>query len=243
MKKPVIHHVCALELKNVSILGGSKSSIHNVLIKVEKGEIMGVIGKSQQGQLPLLMACLGSKRINAGRIYLYGNEITRQPLSTRLEEGLTFLLPAKLSAGVFEAGGIGWKKYLPGYWKRERKKWSFLPWQESLQAVRSFKEVRQKYKMYRNDEVVPTCLVAFAPFRYLNPFSALRLQQAFLQLAAKGCGILIIAEETDNLHPLCHRIALLEDGELVGMVEGTKANMDNLETMLGKKMERGEAHD
>jgi ABC-type uncharacterized transport system ATPase subunit len=232
-----------LELKNVSILAGKNTSVHNISLKVDKGEIIGIVSKNKHEQITLLMSCLGNKKINAGRICLNSCDITKKTFTERMGQGLVYLLPIKVRVGMLEWRYGEWRKYLPGHWKKERKRWTFLPWAKSPQAERSIKEIRQQFRLYRDNMTLPQCVILYEPFCNLTPFAGMRLQQELLKLSESGCSILLIASETDNLYPLCRRIALLEKGELVSMVEGNQANMDSLKIMLAKKTEREETND
>ena len=59
-------------------------------------------------------------------------------------------------------------------------------------------------------------MVAAYPSRGLDIATVRAGQELLLDRRAKGCGVLLISEDLDELFELCDRIVVLHDGEVAG---------------------------
>jgi len=74
-----------------------KKVVHNVSIKVRRGEIVGLLGPNGAGKTTTFGLILGHIPQDAGKIYLDGKDITDFPMYLRARKGLC-LLPQEPSS-------------------------------------------------------------------------------------------------------------------------------------------------
>jgi len=102
--------VTALEVLDVSKRYGSLVVLSGVSLAVAAGEAVGVVGPNGAGKTTLLDLLTGTGRCDAGRVRLYGRDVTRlaPPSRARLGLGRTFQVPRPLGdLTVFENALVG----------------------------------------------------------------------------------------------------------------------------------------
>ncbi|GGC04531.1 high-affinity branched-chain amino acid transport ATP-binding protein [Marinobacterium zhoushanense] len=77
-----------LELKNVNTHYGQIQALHDVSIKVNKGEIVTLIGANGAGKTTLMMTVCGDPHASSGEILFEGESIQRMSTSQIMRKGL-----------------------------------------------------------------------------------------------------------------------------------------------------------
>jgi len=54
-----------------------------------------------------------------------------------------------------------------------------------------------------------------------------------LELAARGCAVLIISQDLDEIFEICDRIAVLYQGNLSALMDTETASMDQVGLLMG----------
>jgi branched-chain amino acid transport system ATP-binding protein len=78
-----------LELEAVSVQFGGLKAVDNVSIRVRRGERRAVIGPNGAGKTTLFNAVTGVVRPTGGRVLFDGRDITRAPVHTRAQLGIS----------------------------------------------------------------------------------------------------------------------------------------------------------
>jgi branched-chain amino acid transport system ATP-binding protein len=78
----------ALELKNVSRQFGALKAIDDVTFSVMAGERYGVLGSNGAGKTTLFNAITGDFPPTSGKVFLFGEDVTAQPVFERVRKGL-----------------------------------------------------------------------------------------------------------------------------------------------------------
>ena len=78
-----------LEIKQLSVRYGAITALHDVSLRVEKGEIVTLIGANGAGKTTTLRAVSGLQRAAAGQIFFDGRNITRLPAHEIVRLGLS----------------------------------------------------------------------------------------------------------------------------------------------------------
>lgn len=77
-----------LQFDKVHTHYGAIEALHGVSLKVEKGEIVTLIGANGAGKTTLLMTLCGRPRASSGRVIFEGQDITRLPTHEIMRRGL-----------------------------------------------------------------------------------------------------------------------------------------------------------
>ncbi len=79
---------------------------------------------------------------------------------------------------------------------------------------------------------MPQILVAMQPTRGLDVGAIEGVQELLINRRDEGCAILLVSEELDELMRLSDRIAVMYEGEIVGVMKGEEADIQTLGLMM-----------
>lgn len=77
-----------LEIKDLNVFYGNIHAIKNLSIKVEKGEVVSLIGANGAGKTTTLQTISGIIRAKSGEIYYHEKDITKMKAHLILQEGI-----------------------------------------------------------------------------------------------------------------------------------------------------------
>jgi ABC-type multidrug transport system ATPase subunit/prenyltransferase beta subunit len=90
-----LRHFNAIEVRNLTVFAGGKKIIQDVSVKLEHGEIMGVLGESGSGKSTFIKGLLGMRKFT-GINKIYGMDIAKKSNQKKLR-GLYGYVPQDLS--------------------------------------------------------------------------------------------------------------------------------------------------
>jgi simple sugar transport system ATP-binding protein len=100
----------------------------------------------------------------------------------------------------------------------------------------------QKLLLAREISADPRLIIAVYPMRGLDVGAMETVRKLLLAQRAAGKGILLISEELDELFALSDRIAVLHEGEVMGIVDPQAATIEAVGMMMaGKRMLKQDA--
>lgn len=212
-----------LSVENLSVRFGKLTAVNNVSLTVASDEVVGLVGPNGAGKTTLFNAISGLVAPAAGRLLFQGRHIKRMPLykRARLGIGRTFQVPQPLHeltvyenllvAQRFGAGRVD-KDHLREVMeftgiaaKANEDAASGLSLSE-LKALEVSKALVTRPQLLLLDEVLAG-LETSGKRRFMEMLR--RLHSQF------GIGILIIEHDIETVSNLCHRVAVLDQGELI----------------------------
>jgi len=244
-----------LEVKNVSALNNKGfPALKNVSINLHQGEILGFAGIAGNGQSELaevitgLRSCSGSIKIN-------GKQVANQPPGKSIDIGVSHIPEDRTGVGTAPNMSITENTIMKNYdqepignrWKinftsareyatRLKDKYEILAPSISTQARKLSGGNLQKLILAREISCCPSLMVAVQPTRGLDVGAIEAIQNLLLEQRENGTAILLISEELEELLSLCDRIAVIYEGELMGVVEAADANLTNIGLMMTGSM-------
>jgi ABC-type multidrug transport system fused ATPase/permease subunit len=81
---PVPDHRYAIEVRDLDFAVGEVSIFRGLSLQVERGRMTAVIGRSGRGKSTLLNLILGLYPVPAGKVFLFGRDVTEIPLPERV---------------------------------------------------------------------------------------------------------------------------------------------------------------
>jgi simple sugar transport system ATP-binding protein len=227
-------HVATLEFENVSTAPASgASALHDLSLRVRRGEILGVAGVSGNGQRELAELVLGLRRPARGVVRLFGEpangwsvarvresgvaSIPDDPLSLALIPGLT------VKENLVLGGGRRYRRGLAFDWPRlisdmqlsaARLKFPSPALDQRAFALSGGNQ--QRVVLTRELAHEPRLIVAVYPTRGLDVRSAEAARTALYDARAAGASVLLISEDLDELFGVSDRLIVLRDGRVAG---------------------------
>ncbi|HET7011501.1 MAG TPA: ABC transporter ATP-binding protein [Anaerolineales bacterium] len=226
-------------------------AVDDVSFEVRAGEILGVAGVQGNGQTELVEAVTGLRAVQAGRISLLGQDITRASPRRVTELGsahvpedrqrdglvLTFTVADNLTLSTY---------YLPPFARgpqlqreailasaKERIREFDIRTPSPLTTVGSLSGGNQQKVIVAREFSRPIrLLVASQPTRGLDVGSIEYIHSRILQKREEGCAVLLVSPELDEIMELSDRIAVMYRGHLVGFVDAEEATKEEIGLLM-----------
>jgi simple sugar transport system ATP-binding protein len=227
----------ALALEHVTSVGQGRP-LHDVSLTIAPGEIVGVAGVAGNGQRELADTAVGAFRVKEGRRLLFGEDATRWSVRRIREAGVAFVPETALAEELiwsmtleenvalgsprrfWRLGGLAFDR------SAARQEWAGplaaldlnLPDPKTRAGTLSGGNA-QRFAVARELTRDPKLLVALYPTRGLDVPTATTVQRLFLQARDRGCGILLVSQDLNELREFSDRLVVMHDGRIVGEVD------------------------
>ncbi|MBV8622751.1 MAG: ABC transporter ATP-binding protein [Herbaspirillum sp.] len=220
-----------LQLDKVSVRFGGLTAVNEVSLEVGSGDVVGLVGANGAGKTTLFNAISGLVRPTGGAIRFNGADILHAPLHRRARLGIgrTFQIPQPMHELTVRQNLIVAQRFATGRVdeskiaevlaftglteKADRDAASELALTE-LKALEVAKALATQPKLLLLDEVLAG-LETNGKRRFMQMLKG--LHEAF------GVGIVIIEHDIETISQLCHRVAVLNFGQLIA--EGKPAQV------------------
>jgi simple sugar transport system ATP-binding protein len=250
-KEPQAPGDVVLAVKNVHAENNKGlPALRGVSLEVRHGEILGVAGVSGNGQSELaevitgLRPCTGSIKIN-------GREMSNQPPIKSIKSGVSHVPEDRSKVGSAPNMSITENTIMKSY--REPPigaRWSvnYISAQSNAEMLKDQYDILapsvetmarklsggnlQKVILAREISAEPQLMVAVQPTRGLDVGAIEAIQTLLLQQREAGTAILLVSEEMEELLALSDRIAVIYEGEIMGVVDGDDADVDEIGLMM-----------
>ena len=247
-----------LEVKQLSALSDrGHLALKEISFNVKSGEILGIAGVSGNGQKELEDILSGIRKPLGGGIYFNGKNLTGKSPKSMINLGI-----GRIPEDRMENGIVG---EIPIYENLLIERFDCKPYCNSL--FLNYKEIRkyakelvrefdirtpsiniltnklsggniQKVILARIFSRSPKFLLASQPTRGLDVGATEYIHSKLIEARERGCGILLISEDLDEIINLSDRILILYSGEIMGFVrKGELAKEDIGLMMTGTRKE------
>jgi simple sugar transport system ATP-binding protein len=240
-----------LALDAVSTAGHSGMPLRAVSLAVRAGEIVGIAGVSGNGQRALADVISGMVKPSAGAMTIAGTKVSRftpaevQALGLgripedRMTTGLVTNLPLadsmvlpRIGTGAFSSKGLLRPPAIRAFAEEQIKIFDIRCPGPFVRAGALSGGNLQKALLARELAFDPKVLIAAQPTRGLDIGAARFVHEKFLELRAKGCGIVVIGEDLEELLVLSDRIAVMYDGRIAGVLDAAEATVARLGLLM-----------
>jgi simple sugar transport system ATP-binding protein len=233
---------------------GHEAPLANLTFPViHAGEILGIAGIVGNGLRTLAHALAGFIPLTHGHIELCGRKITLLTPRQRIDLGFRWL-PANPTEEALLPTRPLWENLLLGgqrlphlqcagllrkptvmRWGMELLNQHGVRYEDMLQPLGTLSGGnQQKVAVARVLANHPCLVILEQPTRGLDIRARERLFQAVRSMSSKGATFVVLSHDLDELLDLCHRIAILYRGRLMGMAARDQARREALgRWMLG----------
>ena len=230
--------------------------LDHVSFDVNSGEILGIAGISGAGQKELLEAIYGLQGTEEGTVIFHDPETNqavdlkqKTPMQIRqMGIVLSFVPEDRLGMGLVGSMGItdnmmlrSYRKGNAGFLDRKKPKtvadWIIKELEISTPGTKT--PVRrlsggnvQKVLVGREIAQTPRLLMMAYPVRGLDINSSYTIYQLMNLQKEKGVAVVFVGEDLDVLMELCDRILVLCGGKVSGIVDGRKADKQEIGLLM-----------
>lgn len=260
-KKESVPGKAVLQVETLTVKNNKKvEALKGVSLEVRAGEIVGIAGVEGNGQTELVEAITGLRLHESGSIKLNGQEISGKRIRERIEAGIGHIPEDRQKRGLVLDYTIEENMILEVYNKEPYSKRGLLNpasiREHAEHIIRSFdvrsgtgavSEARslsggnqQKAIIGREMELDPDLLIAVQPTRGLDVGSIEYIHKRLIEHRDRGKAVLLVSLELDEILNVSDRIAVMNNGEIVGIVNAAETNEQELGLMIaGYKREEG----
>jgi len=224
-----------LEAINLKKSYHQKTVVDDVSIKVQRGEVVGLLGANGAGKTTTFSLILGLIPKEGGEILLDGEDISGLPMYRRAQKGLS-LLPQEPSAFrklSVEENLLSIMETLPGDHSRRNDTLAQILQELGLEKLAKAKAYtlsggeRRRLEIARALITNPEFILLDEPFTGIDPLAVLDLQGIILSLKEKGLGVLITDHSVRETLKIADRAYIINRGKI--LKEGTPEELVNSE--------------
>jgi simple sugar transport system ATP-binding protein len=251
--KPEVHVADpALVIEGLEVYGDrGLVAVDDFNLEVRSGEILGIAGVSGNGQRELAEAIAGLRPVTKGSIELAGTPVAnKKPIEVR-DVGLAYVPEGRLKDGSIAAFTVSENMLLVDHRDDRflnRGLFDFAAIREHCQGLVDEYAVKtptletpvrslsggniQKLILARELEGTPTVLLASQPTRGVDIGAAEYIHERLVAQREQGTAILVISEDLDEVFGLSDRIAVMYEGQIMGIVDPATATREEVGLMM-----------
>ncbi|WP_342643753.1 ABC transporter ATP-binding protein [Rhodoligotrophos ferricapiens] len=212
----------SLRVEQLSAGYGSIGVLRDISFTVEKGEVLGVLGRNGMGKTTLIRALAGTIAPSQGSIFLEGEEISKLPDYQRARRGITTVVQGR---GMFPKltvrENLEMGRIAGGRAKRNRRDevLSYFPRlaerMNQLAGTMSGGE-QQMLAIGRGLMTDPTVMLLDEPSDGIMPTLVRQIAETLAKInRAEGMTIIIVEQNVPMVFSMADRCIILEKGRIV----------------------------
>jgi len=251
-KQPFNPGKVRVRLEDVSLedLSGRKL-LEQVNLTIRGGEILGIAGVAGNGQQELAEVLTGLRTASSGSIHIDDRNMTNCRPIQMINAGISHIPADRGTMGIVGdmsvSHNLAMKKYRSDPLSRRgilhpavflqfaKRMISFFsistPDPGTLVKFLSGGNI-QKTILAREIDACRGILVAVYPSRGLDVGAIEAVRQRIIEQREKGCAVLLISEELDELLSVADTIAVMSEGKVMGVVPAEGADIEELGMMM-----------
>ncbi len=226
-------------------------ALKGVSLEVRRGEILGIAGVAGNGQRELVEVVTGLRPATQGRVRVLGRDITNRSARAFHEAGVAHIPEERVRMGIVAGMSVGENLVLNRYRTPPFSRGPLLDQQAvSRFAERMIAEYEiatpgpgaqarhlsggniQRLILAREFSGSPGLIVAAHPTFGLDVSATEQIQTLLLRRRAEGAGVLLVSEDLEEVLALSDRIAVLFEGQVVGIVDAAEADRERIGLMM-----------
>lgn len=226
-------------------------ALDDISFKLHVGEIFAIAGVAGNGQRELAETLAGLRKALSGNIIMNGKDITKTNVKQRIADGISFIPEDRLRMGMITGmnmkqnailkefretklsqSGILNKKAIHEMTEKHIENYDIKHGGMDLPVSMMSGGNQQKLIVAREVNGDPALIIAAYPVRGLDIGAAEAINKILLDQCDRGACIILISEELDEIFDMSDRVAVLCDGNLMGIRETAKTNFDEIGRMM-----------
>lgn len=242
-----------LKVENLSAYDNRRiMALKDFSLEVRSGEILGLAGVDGNGQTELVEVITGLRKAESGRVLLKGVDITGHSIRERIRMGIAHIPSDRHKHGLildytlqenmilkvydqppYAEKGLLNREAIAEYTNRLMTEFDVRAGQGASALARSLSGGnQQKAIVGREIDLNPELLLAVQPTRGLDVGAIEYIHRRIVEQRDKGKAVLLVSLELDEILNLADRIAVIYNGELVGLVDAKTTNEHEIGLMM-----------
>jgi simple sugar transport system ATP-binding protein len=241
-----------LEVEDLRCLNNRKLPVlKGCSFSVKAGEIFAIAGVDGNGQTELVEVLTGLRKPESGKIRFAGKDLYRSTTRHIINEGVSHIPEDRQKRGLVMSHTLAENSVLGNHNKVPFSKHGIMDYPKiheySLKLIEEF-DVRtpnenvtasalsggnqQKLIVARELMRDPMLLIASQPTRGVDVGAIEFIHKRLVEQRDSGKAVLLVSLELDEVMALADRIAVIYDGAIVGLIEGSEATERDLGILM-----------
>lgn len=241
-----------LELENVNALNDKGyKALSNLSFSLHRGEILGIAGVAGNGQRELSEVITGLRKCISGKVSLLGKDMTNKSVREIINADVAFIPEDRHGTGLVCNLPVTDNVILKEYFNKDFGEGIFLDNKKIRERARhlidKFKvkvpdihcPVKlmsggnlQKLLLAREASLNPKLIVAVYPVRGLDIGATEAIHDLLVAEKEHGVGVLLVSEDLEEIFNLADRVAVMYEGEFMGILPVKDANLEDIGLMM-----------
>jgi len=243
-----------LMVKNLQVMSDFGTlAVKELSFEVRAGEIFGVAGVEGNGQSELVQALTGLRPKKSGEIQLKGVDLVRFNPKELYKMGVSHIPEDKSKFGLALGFDVAENSILGRQWEPEfLLRLARLNWKKIIEFAQRLVKVfnvitpsvrtpvkslsggnQQRLVVGRELSKSPALVVAAHPTRGLDIASTVYIRELLIRMRDEGKGVLLISADLDEIIRLSDRVAVMYEGEFLGVGEAGEFSRKEIGMMMG----------
>jgi general nucleoside transport system ATP-binding protein len=226
-------------------------ALKEVSLEIRRNEILGVAGVDGNGQTELADVIAGMRTSTAGKMEVLGKDATNKTPLEIMDMGVAYIPPDRQHTGLLLEFSLSENLIGKSYYRQPISKRGIFQQSE----VRAFAEKtirdydvrtpgpelkakmlsggnQQKMVLARELSSQPDLLIASQPTRGLDVGATEYVRNRMVEVRNRGAAILLISTELEEILSLSDRIAVMYEGEVMGIIPAKDADIHQIGEMM-----------
>ncbi|MGD9909691.1 MAG: sugar ABC transporter ATP-binding protein [Candidatus Izemoplasmatales bacterium] len=239
-----------LEVKDLSTTYPPK--VHHVSLTLRKGEILGIGGLVGSRRTELVEAIFGARHIESGEILLNGKKIHIHSPEDAIKYGFALVTEERRVTGIYPMSNIRFNMTIANIESYKNKigllseKGMISDTDQQIKNMRvktpSQQELIRSLSGGNQQKVIigrwllkdPDVLLMDEPTRGIDVGAKFEIYQLMIQLVEAGKSIIMVSSEMPELLGVTHRIAVMSNGRLAGIVNSKETSQEEIFKLSAK---------
>lgn len=248
-----------LSIKNATLKGKNEKKLNGVNLDIHRGEVVGVAGVDGNGQKEFCEVIAGIRKCDSGEIAFCGESINKSTVLERYNKGISYVPDDRHKDGLVLDLDVSKNLIMRSYRKSPFCKNILINKQAINQmaedAVKAYQIKtpkittsvkllsggnQQKVILARELHDNPELIVVSQPTRGLDIGATENVRELLLEMRNNNKGVLLVSADLDEILTLSDRIAVMFDGQIVGVLKNDeKLDMQELGALMAGHVKEG----
>jgi len=226
-------------------------ALRGITLQIHAGEILGIAGVAGNGQRELAEAITGLRKATGGSVHIGPHDVTNQPPLRAIQAGVSHIPEDRMGMGAVGNMAVADNLAMKGYRQSPLGTGGVLRYPRILEFARRMIETfriatpspqtrvkflsggnLQKTILAREITACGGLLVAVHPTRGLDVGATEAVRKLLLEQRDQGAAVLLISEDLEELLAISDRIAVMFEGQIMGIVPAEQATVEALGLMM-----------
>jgi len=226
-------------------------ALRGITLQIHAGEILGIAGVAGNGQRELAEAITGLRKATGGSVHIGPHDVTNQPPLRAIQAGVSHIPEDRMGMGAVGNMAVADNLAMKGYRQSPLGTGGVLRYPRILEFARRMIETfriatpspqtrvkflsggnLQKTILAREITACGGLLVAVHPTRGLDVGATEAVRKLLLEQRDQGAAVLLISEDLEELLAISDRIAVMFEGQIMGIVPAEQAMVEALGLMM-----------